>query len=388
MAIITYTDGAIFQAGQFVAQSFTVDTTQGVFVTPDTPADETVSLAGQYVVPGLINAHTHVTDLVAADQSPALTNMTEAEVTVFAQKNLRDLLRDGVTTIRNVGSFANIDLSLARLEQLGVITAPLIVGSGPALTMTGGHGSAGIAREVDGPDDVRRATRQLLKAGATAIKVMATGGVTSRDGEQPDQVQLSVAEMAAAVAEAHHRNVPVAAHAQGNQGIKNAILAGVDSIEHAIFLDDEAIEQLLAADIAVVPTFGAPHAIDQYPEAVPDWMYQKNKAVIASHQQSIARAISAGVRLVMGTDAGTPFNDFRHGSTQELVYMVAAGQTPAEALLSATQNAAELLRVADKIGSITVGKQADFIIVTANPLTDITVLTGQKTVYRKGQAVN
>lgn len=388
MAIITYTDGAIFQAGQFVAQSFTVDTTQGVFVTPDTPADETVSLAGQYVVPGLINAHTHVTDLVAADQSPALTNMTEAEVTVFAQKNLRDLLRDGVTTIRNVGSFANIDLSLARLEQLGVITAPLIVGSGPALTMTGGHGPAGIAREVDGPDDVRRATRQLLKAGATAIKVMATGGVTSRDGEQPDQVQLSVAEMAAAVAEAHHRNVPVAAHAQGNQGIKNAILAGVDSIEHAIFLDDEAIEQLLAADIAVVPTFGAPHAIDQYPEAVPDWMYQKNKAVIASHQQSIARAISAGVRLVMGTDAGTPFNDFRHGSTQELVYMVAAGQTPAEALLSATQNAAELLRVADKIGSITVGKQADFIIVTANPLTDITVLTGQKTVYRKGQAVN
>lgn len=388
MAIITYTDGAIFQAGQFVTQSFTVDTTQGVFVTPDTPADETVSLAGQYVVPGLINAHTHVTDLVAADQSPALTNMTEAEVTVFAQKNLRDLLLDGVTTIRNVGSFANIDLSLARLEQLGAITAPLIVGSGPALTMTGGHGSAGIAREVDGPDEVRRATRQLLKAGATAIKVMATGGVTSRDGEQPDQVQLSVAEMAAAVAEAHHRNVPVAAHAQGNQGIKNAILAGVDSIEHAIFLDDEAIEQLLAADIAVVPTFGAPHAIDQYPEAVPDWMYQKNKAVIASHQQSIARAISAGVRLVMGTDAGTPFNDFRHGSTQELVYMVAAGQTPAEALLSATQNAAELLRVADKVGSITVGKQADFIIVTANPLTDITVLTGQKTVYRKGQAVN
>lgn len=388
MAIITYTDGAIFQAGQFVTQSFTVDTTQGVFVTPDTPADEIVSLAGQYVVPGLINAHTHVTDLVAADQSPALTNMTEAEVTVFAQKNLRDLLRDGVTTIRNVGSFANIDLSLARLEQLGAITAPLIVGSGPALTMTGGHGSAGIAREVDGPDEVRRATRQLLKAGATAIKVMATGGVTSRDGEQPDQVQLSVAEMAAAVAEAHHRNVPVAAHAQGNQGIKNAILAGVDSIEHAIFLDDEAIEQLLAADIAVVPTFGAPHAIDQHPEAVPAWMYQKNKAVIASHRQSIARAISAGVRLVMGTDAGTPFNDFRHGSTQELAYMVAAGQTPAEALLSATQNAAELLRVADKVGSITVGKQADFIIVTANPLTDITVLTGQKTVYRKGQAVN
>ncbi|MCV3318108.1 amidohydrolase family protein [Weissella cibaria] len=119
MAIITYTDGAIFQAGQFVTQSFTVDTTQGVFVTPDTPADETVSLAGRYVVPGLINAHTHVTDLVAADQSPALTNMTEAEVTVFAQKNLRDLLLDGVTTIRNVGSFANIDLSLARLEQLG-----------------------------------------------------------------------------------------------------------------------------------------------------------------------------------------------------------------------------------------------------------------------------
>ena len=388
MAIITYTDGAIFQAGQFVTQSFTVDTTQGVFVTPDTPADEIVSLAGQYVVPGLINAHTHVTDLVAADQSPALTNMTEAEVTVFAQKNLRDLLRDGVTTIRNVGSFANIDLSLARLEQLGVITAPLIVGSGPALTMTGGHGSAGIAREVDGPDEVRRATRQLLKAGATAIKVMATGGVTSRDGEQPDQVQLSVAEMAAAVAEAHHRNVPVAAHAQGNQGIKNAILAGVDSIEHAIFLDDEAIEQLLVADVAVVPTFGAPHAIDQHPEAVPAWMYQKNKAVIASHRQSIARAISAGVRLVMGTDAGTPFNDFRHGSTQELAYMVAAGQTPAEALLSATQNAAELLRVADKVGSITVGKQADFIIVTANPLTDITVLTGQKTVYRKGQAVN
>ena len=388
MAIITYTDGAIFQAGQFVTQSFTVDTTQGVFVTPDTPADEIVSLAGQYVVPGLINAHTHVTDLVAADQSPALTNMTEAEVTVFAQKNLRDLLRDGVTTIRNVGSFANIDLSLARLEQLGVITAPLIVGSGPALTMTGGHGSAGIAREVDGPDEVRRATRQLLKAGATAIKVMATGGVTSRDGEQPDQVQLSVAEMAAAVAEAHHRNVPVAAHAQGNQGIKNAILAGVDSIEHAIFLDDEAIEQLLVADVAVVPTFGAPHAIDQHPEAVPAWMYQKNKAVIASHRQSIARAISAGVRLVMGTDAGTPFNDFRHGSTQELVYMVAAGQTPAEALLSATQNAAELLRVADKVGSITVGKQADFIIVTANPLTDITVLTGQKAVYRKGQAVN
>lgn len=217
---------------------------------------------------------------------------------------------------------------------------------------------------------------------------MATGGVTSNDQEVPGNVQFSVTELATAVEEAHNYGIPVAAHAQGNQGIKNAIKAGVDSIEHAIYLDDEAIDMLLQTGTPIVPTLSAPDAIHDHKKDIIAWMYDKNEDVLLAHRQSIAKAIEAGVEIVMGTDAGTPFNNFSDGSTKELEKMTALGLTPQDAILAATRNAAKVLRIDDHVGEIAPDFMADFIVLNEDPLANIKALQGPKSVYKSGKLIN
>ncbi|MCL1630762.1 amidohydrolase family protein [Sporolactobacillus sp. CPB3-1] len=371
--------------------SLIVDDETGKIVEADNglpgKADRTVDLEHRFVMPGLINAHTHITSDVSgkldALGSPKLTPVVAAKI---ALDNLESLLKHGVTYIRDVGADFDVDIQLSRLEKGGHIVSPGICASGRPLAMTGGHFCT-ISYEVDSPDEARKAARQALKNGADNIKLMATGGV-SFGGESPDDVQLTEEEMRAAVTEAHHKGRTANAHAQGTEGIKNALRAGVDSVEHAFYLDDEAIQMFLEKGTFIVPTLIAVYGIsDRGAGQVPDFMLDVAREVKRAHMESIGRAAEAGVRLAMGTDAGTPNNDFENDSAFELELMVQAGCSPLQALQAATVNGAELLQINQEYGSLEPEKFADFIVLSGNPLQDITVIQQEKRVFKKGKEI-
>ncbi|MDN6640707.1 MAG: amidohydrolase family protein [Tetragenococcus sp.] len=369
----------------FEELSFVVDDQTGTF-TSDEQVDQTIDLAGKYVMPGMINAHTHI----VADPYGRIAQLGSSEAsaptaTFLAITNLQKMMTDGVTYIRDVGSVADVDIELAALERQGDLFAPGIVASGSPLTMTGGHFSEG-AYEVDGVDEVRKYARLLLKKGVNNIKLMATGGV-SFDGETPHDIQLTEAELRAAIEEAHHKGRTANAHAQGTQGIQNALRAGVDSIEHAVYLDDETIDMFLQKGTYIVPTLAAPWAINQNPETLPDFMVNKSEELAQAHVESIGKAAQAGIPLVMGTDSGTSFNNFDKNSSIEMELMVNAGVTNLQVLQAATINAADLLQIDTQVGTIEANKLADFIILDDNPLENIKALQDEKTVYKKGKKV-
>lgn len=383
MTIVNYVGGNVYVTNEgFKSQTVSVDTVSGQVVETVREADQIVDVQGKYLVPGLINAHTHI--VMAADGRERAGQDVTLD-TLVALQNLQDAIASGVTTIRDAGSTDNIDLKLATKIRQQRLQLPDIIGSGAALTMTGGHGSK-IGMEVDGVDEVRKAARWNLKHGAQTIKLMATGGV-SLDGEQPTDEQLSVEELTAAVLEAHHKGKPAMAHAQGTQGIKNAILAGVDSIEHAVYLDDETIQMLLDTNTAIVPTMAAPWQMLQHKDDIPAYMYDKASALWEAHQQSIRDAAAAGVNVVMGTDAGTSYNDFKSGPGVEIRLLASVGMTPEQVLLASTIRGAELLGIAERVGELVPGKDADMLILDRDPLQDLAVLTDAPRVIKRGQAV-
>lgn len=383
MTIVNYVGGNVYVTNEgFKSQTVSVDTVSGQVVETVREADQMVDVQGKYLVPGLINAHTHI--VMAADGRERAGQDVTLD-TLVALQNLQDAIVSGVTTIRDAGSTDNIDLKLATKIRQQRLQLPDIIGSGAALTMTGGHGSK-IGMEVDGVDEVRKAARWNLKHGAQTIKLMATGGV-SLDGEQPTDEQLSVEELTAAVLEAHHKGKPAMAHAQGTQGIKNAILAGVDSVEHAVYLDDETIQMLLDTNTAIVPTMAAPWQMLQHKDDIPAYMYDKASALWEAHQQSIRDAAAAGVNVVMGTDAGTSYNDFKSGPGVEIRLLASVGMTPEQVLLASTIRGAELLGIAERVGELVPGKDADMLILDRDPLQDLAVLTDAPRVIKRGQAV-
>jgi imidazolonepropionase-like amidohydrolase len=252
-----------------------------------------------------------------------------------------------------------------------------VLAAGFGVTMTGGHGHGWIGREADGPDEVRKAVREQLRAGAGAIKLFASGGVMTR-GVNPRSPSFSEEELRAGVEEAHKAFRVVGAHAQATEGIKNAVRAGVDSIEHAVWLDDEAIELMLAHGTYLVATLTAPHHIINggIGGGVPAWVLDKRAdEILRDHIASFKRACAAGVKLAMGTDQGTPLN--RPGeNAQEIVHLQAQGLSPGAAIMAATGWAADLLRVADDRGRIAEGLAADLLLLRGDPLRDPAILAG------------
>lgn len=333
-----------------------------------------VDASGTWVLPGLIDCHVHMTSKGDPDDIEKMRTQKPPHFAWIAAENARRTVEAGITTVRDLGAAHEVAILLRDQIATGALPGPRMRAVGSIICITGGHGWF-IGREADGPDDVRKAVREQLRAGADAIKFTATGGVMT-PGVDPRASSFTEEELRAGVDEAHKAFRRAAAHAQGTAGIRNAVRAGIDSIEHGIYLDDEIIAEMKARGTVLVPTLAAPHAIGTHGLAggIPAYAVEKSAQVQEAHRDSFRRAVQAGVRVAMGTDAGTPFN--RHGANaDELVLMVENGMTAAAAIVAATSTAAELLDLADVTGTLTPGRSADLLIVAADPLADITVLT-------------
>lgn len=337
---------------------------------------------GGTILPGLIDTHVHFVfeeiNLMRMMNTPFSLNY------YLAIDRMRRTVEAGITSVRDAGG---ADLGMKQAVAQGLVLGPRMQISITALSITGGHGDSwlpsgldfGLLQEVpgrpsgicDGVEDVRKKVREVLRAGADVIKVCSTGGVLSPT-DHPEFTQFTEEELAVMVQEAaYRRGLKVMAHAQGAEGIKNAVRAGIHSIEHAIFLDEEAIELILEKGTFVVPTLLAPIAVLEIAEAtgaMPEWGVQKARETVEIHGESIAGAYQAGVKIAMGTDAGV----MKHGTNlRELGLMCNVGMTPMESIVATTKVAAECLGWQDRVGTLEAGKLADLIISRTDPLADI-----------------
>lgn len=341
---------------------------------------------GHSLLPGMINCHVHLCNDGAADLFGQVLNDSVPIATIRSVINARLTLAAGITTVRDCGAASQIVIEIAKAVDRGMIDGPRVRAAGRVVTMTGGHGHF-IGREADGPDEVRKAVRAEIKGGANFIKVMATGGVLT-PGVDPTQTTFQLEELQAAVEEAHKAGRPAASHAIGNGGIKNALRAGIDSVEHGFYLDDEAVNLALKNPSFLVPTL---IAVDQIVNngakgGIPDWVVRKAESESGHHRESFVMAVKSGVKIAAGTDAGTPFNP--HGDLAlEIAKMVEFGLPPMLALVAATSNAAKLLRMDDQIGSVEKGKLADVILVPGDPLKDIGAMRRPAFVMKSGRVV-
>ncbi|MGD8321856.1 MAG: amidohydrolase family protein [Gemmatimonadota bacterium] len=341
---------------------------------------EEIDAGGGWILPGFIDCHVHLTAEV--DDMMKMMATPFSLPFYLAIGYMRRTLDAGVTTVRDAGG---ADLGMKTAVEQGMVEGPRMQISITPLTITGGHVDFWLPSGqrmslfpehpgrpdpvCDGIDGVRKKVRQVLRAGADWIKVCSTGGVMSPT-DHPDFTQFTPEELGVMVQEGVYRGgVPVMAHAQGSEGVKNAIRAGIRSIEHGIFLDDEAIELMLEHGTWLVPTLVAPLGALEQAESkgtVPEWAVRKAREVVEAHRVSIARAHEAGVRIAMGTDCGVA----PHGTNlREIGLMVElAGLSPMEALVATTGNAARCLGLQNEIGTLEPGKRADVVVSSADPL--------------------
>ncbi|MCK5162229.1 MAG: amidohydrolase family protein [Desulfobacula sp.] len=340
-----------------------------------------VPIGDDTLFPGFIDCHVHLVMDASPDPIAALAGQSAVITTIKAVKNAQKTLEAGITTVRDMGGKGGIDLGLKQAIESGLIKGPRVLASGSLICMTGGHGWP-IGREADGPDDVRRAAREQIKAGADQVKFMATGGVLT-SAVEPGSAQLSYEEMKAGIEEAHKAGKKTATHAMGSQGILDALHAGIDSIEHGIYLTDEIISFMKENSVFYIPTIAAMYHIGKMgvEAGIPAWAVEKNNIVTPHHKKSIKKARKAGVAIAMGTDVGTPFN--YHGKNlMEIPLLVKHGLSPVEALMAATNTASQVLGIQNIIGTIEQGKMADLVLVKHNPVENIDILNDVDAIAR------
>ena len=352
-----------------------------------------VDLSHYTVLPGLIDAHTHLTFSPGGSGYRSLGISIPREALTGA-RNARVTLEAGFTTVRNVGANGYADIALRDAINAGDIPGPRIDASGPALGITGGHCDNNLlapeyhytdSAVADGVSAVMAKVREDVKYGSDVIKFCATGGVLSK-GDSPDLEQYSPEEMRALIQEAHRLGRKVAAHSHGAQGIKDAVIAGVDSIEHGSFINEEDIHLMKEHGTYLVPTL---YLMDWEKENakqanLPDYAKRKMDMVSETGQNAAKKAFAAGVKIGFGTDAAV----YPHGlNAHEFAVYVRLGMTPLQAIQTATINDADLLGWSDKVGTIEPGKFADLIAVDGDPLADVTTLQSVKFVMKGGEVV-
>jgi imidazolonepropionase-like amidohydrolase len=353
-----------------------------------------VDLGNLTILPGLIDAHVHIYG--RRSYSPAEEIITPHDLAVIRSvEDCWKILKAGFTMVRDLGS--TIALSLKRAVNEGTISGPRIFAAGRPISQTGGHSDIHyLPREevikkgaliADGPDDCRRAAREALRDGADLIKIMTSGGIGS-EKDHPRYPQFTVDEVKAITEEAHRVERRVASHAEGVEGVKIAILGGVDSVEHGFFLDEESVQMMISRNIYFVPTLCLVEVYKkalERPYDMPPWRLKKQEECIDAMPKSFMMAYKAGVKIAAGTDYfGPPLR--AHGdNADEAITMVKYGMKPMDAILAATRNAAECIGVQNTVGTVERGKLADIIGVQGNPLEDITVLKKVDFVMKEGR---
>jgi len=360
--------------GHVVVRDGLIDTLgEGPPAEAATKGAKVFDLQGMCLMPGFIDCHVHFRSDGVANPRAQVAADTDAMTTLRSARNARRTVEAGITTVRDCGSKNFIDFSVRAAIEAGIIPGPRMALSGMIICMTGGHGWE-VGLEVDGPEGVRRAARQMLRAGADNVKMIATGGILT-EGTELGAPQLTEEEMRAGVEVAHKAGKIACAHAHGATGIKNAVRAGVDSIEHGYYLDQEGVELMLDRGTVLVATSAAVRNVAQrsVADGLLESVHRKASQAVEHHIENFKRAYRAGVKLAMGTDTGVPFTD--HGNNlDELVHLVDMGLPPMEAIRVATLDSARLIQMDDRIGSIEVGKLADLVVFDGDPLEDITQL--------------
>jgi imidazolonepropionase-like amidohydrolase len=341
---------------------------------------EKIPLDGMTLLPGFIDAHVHICLDGSPDPVTTLLNESQTATTLKAARAAHKTLMAGVTSIRDMGGKNGIDLGLKQAVNSGLIPGPRMLVSGRLICMTGGHGWQ-IGQEANGPEEVRKAAREQIKVGADIVKLMATGGVMT-PAVEPGSEQLTEAEMRAGVEEAHKAAKKTATHAMGTRGILNALRAGIDSIEHGVYLDEEAVALMAERSVPLIPTISALYFIETrgVEAGIPRYAVEKTLKVKPHHLESIRMAKEAGVPVAAGTDAGTPFN--LHGENLSEIKLLVdyGGFSPMEAIEAGTRISARVMGLEDKLGTIEEGKLADIVLVKGNPLEDVDVLLQQENI--------
>ena len=394
-------DRLVFEGGRVADADGTrradvvVDADTGRIVSGDGDADggdaggdvdvETVDVSGQVVAPGLVDSHVHL--MMDARPDVATTAEEGPELLSYrAAANLRANVEAGVTTVRDLGAPGSLAIDAGRAVDEGVLDGPNVVACGENVVMTGGHGHW-FGREADGVDEVRKAAREQLKRGAGVVKTMATGGVLT-EGAVTGAPELTQQELSALVDAASAKGVPTAAHAHGRQGIRNAVRAGITSVEHGTFMDEDTAELMAREGTYWVPTASALEGIVEngVEAGIPEEAVEKAEDAQERFERAWEHALDAGVTIAMGTDAGTPFNFHGENALREMELMVEYGLTSAAALEAATVTAAELLGLSD-VGRVAEGYRADLLVLDDDPNEDVTAWRDAAAVYRDGERV-
>lgn len=349
---------------------------------------EQLDASGVWLIPGLMNMHVHLGLILPGKMAAELANESEAALALRMAANARESLLAGVTTIRLTGETAHADLALMRAINKGQADGPRIYSAGEALTITAGHGSKGSERNYDGADELVKAARTQISAGAKWIKILISGGIATAGGDL-DAVLMMPEEIRAVIDAAHRFGIPVTAHSGSPTATSIAIDYGLDCVEHGYFLDRPTLQKMKEHGTWLVPTIVVSQpATEPFFKAIgsPPWYLARRNSAGVAHWKALQMAIEEGVKIALGTDQypHEP-NDGTTATAREAQYYVDAGMTPLQALRSATIEPARLLEAEAEIGSLEPGKYADIVAVNMDPTEDIKALRNILLVMKGGR---